>query len=599
VADAGNARVVMIPNENGTLNSADQITIGSGLISPVHIGAMKRGDVVIIDSGLNQLVMINRSQADFVFTAQTVGTTSPAQGVSLWSIGNQQLTFSNPLYTSMGDASSFEIQSAATDGCDLTGATPLATGFSCGLSLVSQPATTGAFAATFTLTSNAVNLTPVTLQSNGTGQASQTITFPNPGTQTYGVTPITLSATASSGLPVSYAVTAGPATVNGSTLTITGTGSITVQATQAGNANYSAATPVSDSFTVNQAPTNYMLTVSTSGSGTVTSTDGYINCGSSCTHSYASSTSVTLNASPASGWSFTSWGGACSGAGSCVVSMQATQTVNATFTQNTTSFPAPVITSLSPAITKAGSAGFTLTVNGSGFVTGAGVRWNGSDRTSSTTWVSAVQLSVPISATDIASEETVDITVSNPAASGGGTSAKFEFVIDTPNGASGAFTVSSPTTLNVSQGQSAPLQISFTGTAAGAQISATCVNLPAGASCSYAGGIVTITTLASLPRGTYPIIVIFTVTQQTSASMIHRGILVAAWAGFAGLPLGLLWIGGGRKKDVRRNLLVLSGLLLILLLASCGGSSSTPATSTPTPTLTTTQSSMPITLTVN
>ena len=60
---------------------------------------------------------------------------------------------------------------------------------------------------------------------------SQTITFPNPGQQTYGVAPITLAATASSGLSVSYLVTstpAGIATVSGSTLTITGTGTMTV-----------------------------------------------------------------------------------------------------------------------------------------------------------------------------------------------------------------------------------------------------------------------------------------------------------------------------------------------------------------------------------
>ena len=60
--------------------------------------------------------------------------------------------------------------------------------------------------------------------------AAQTISFPNPGTQTFGVSPITLTATASSGLAVSYTVTSGPATVSGSKLTITGAGSVTVQA---------------------------------------------------------------------------------------------------------------------------------------------------------------------------------------------------------------------------------------------------------------------------------------------------------------------------------------------------------------------------------
>jgi hypothetical protein len=51
---------------------------------------------------------------------------------------------------------------------------------------------------------------------------------------------------------VSYAVT-GPATVSGSTLTITGAGSVTVTASQAGNSNNPAATPISQSFTVAKA----------------------------------------------------------------------------------------------------------------------------------------------------------------------------------------------------------------------------------------------------------------------------------------------------------------------------------------------------------
>jgi RHS repeat-associated protein len=87
--------------------------------------------------------------------------------------------------------------------------------------------------------------------------ATQTITFPAIGTRTYGDAPITLSATASSGLPVTYAVLAGPATVSGNTLTITGTGGVTVEARQAGGVNngttYASASPVSQSFNIGKA----------------------------------------------------------------------------------------------------------------------------------------------------------------------------------------------------------------------------------------------------------------------------------------------------------------------------------------------------------
>ena len=79
---------------------------------------------------------------------------------------------------------------------------------------------------------------------------NQTITFPSPGNQTYGVAPITLTATASSGLTVSYSITSGLATVSSNLLTITGAGSVTIQASQAGNANWNAATPVSQTISV-------------------------------------------------------------------------------------------------------------------------------------------------------------------------------------------------------------------------------------------------------------------------------------------------------------------------------------------------------------
>ena len=47
---------------------------------------------------------------------------------------------------------------------------------------------------------------------------------------------------------------------------------------------------------------SYTLTVTPpTGSGTVTSSDGYINCPGTCSHSYLSNTLVTLNANPAPG----------------------------------------------------------------------------------------------------------------------------------------------------------------------------------------------------------------------------------------------------------------------------------------------------------
>ena len=74
--------------------------------------------------------------------------------------------------------------------------------------------------------------------------ATQTISFSVNPFHTYGEPDFTISAVASSGLPVTFVVTEGPCTINGSTVTIIGAGDCMITATQPGDANYAAATPV-------------------------------------------------------------------------------------------------------------------------------------------------------------------------------------------------------------------------------------------------------------------------------------------------------------------------------------------------------------------
>lgn len=79
----------------------------------------------------------------------------------------------------------------------------------------------------------------------------QAISFPQIPTKVTTDPPFTLNATASSGLPVSYTVLSGPATVNGNTVTLTGVpGTVTVEATQPGNGTFNPAAPVSNTFDV-------------------------------------------------------------------------------------------------------------------------------------------------------------------------------------------------------------------------------------------------------------------------------------------------------------------------------------------------------------
>jgi hypothetical protein len=91
--------------------------------------------------------------------------------------------------------------------------------------------------------------------------------------------------------------------------------------------------------------------------------------------------------------------------------------------------PVPSLTSLSPNNKIAGSSTFTLTVNGTGFVNGTKINWNGSPLT--TTFKKSAQVTASVPAADVASAGTVPVTVTNPAP-GGGASSALTFTINNP-----------------------------------------------------------------------------------------------------------------------------------------------------------------------
>jgi len=95
----------------------------------------------------------------------------------------------------------------------------------------------------------------------------------------------------------------------------------------------------SDEVTPQGPLTQLTVTKSGTGSGTVTSTPAGIECGSICGAQFAQATSVTLSATAASGSTFTGWGGACSGAGSCEVAMSEARSVTASFAKDSPPVP--------------------------------------------------------------------------------------------------------------------------------------------------------------------------------------------------------------------------------------------------------------------
>ena len=164
------------------------------------------------------------------------------------------------------------------------------------------------------VTSNQVNFV-LTASVNGSGSVTSTdgdIHCPGTCGNSYpSNTHVTLNATPTPGW--SFAGWSGACSGTGSCNVIV-TGTLSVMAT----------------FTQNQG--FYSLAVSTNGSGTVNSTDGFINCPGTCSYTYASNTPVTLNATPGQGGMFSSWSGACSGNGPCNVTMTQNLSLTAHFT---------------------------------------------------------------------------------------------------------------------------------------------------------------------------------------------------------------------------------------------------------------------------
>jgi hypothetical protein len=166
----------------------------------------------------------------------------------------------------------------------------------------------------------------------------------------------------------------------------------------------------------------------------------------------------------------------------------------ATFTINN---PSPTITTLSPTSATAGGAAFTLTVNGTNFVTGQSlVKFNGNPKT--TTVVNATQVTAPITAADIATAGTFPVTVTN-AAPGGGVSAPTNFTVNNP-----VPTLASIAPPSGVLGQSVNLTLTGTNFVAGSIVNFG-ANADSGGVVSNGGNTLTITIPAAQLNATGPV----------------------------------------------------------------------------------------------
>ncbi len=179
------------------------------------------------------------------------GNTFPVSGVTI------------PLALGAGNAGSLNVSSLTTNAAGLAASSQLQ---------VNAAGTGDRLVATLPLTAMpppAPFTSPVSISATSSAfnveQGSQTITFnPVPNPVIFGAAPISLTATATSGLPVTFSVLSGPGTTSGGTLTITGAGSVVVAANQAGNAGYKAAPQVTQTIVVNKAMLSLSLTIAPS-----------------------------------------------------------------------------------------------------------------------------------------------------------------------------------------------------------------------------------------------------------------------------------------------------------------------------------------------
>jgi hypothetical protein len=241
------------------------------------------------------------------------------------------------------------------------------------------------------------------------------------------------------------------------------------------------------------------------------------------------------------------------------------------------------ITSLSPAYASSQGSAFTLTVGGSGFDANSVVYWEGTAL--ATQFVSTTSLTATVAAAQLASPGIVNIQIKSADVTGSSTNSR-QFEVDSQTSSAGGPSFPNPVQ-SVAAGGAAQYTVTLPSTAT--NVSATCLNLPAGVTCTYSkdNGTVSVATTSATPPGSYQLTVVFTETLQGTPSVL-----------LLFLPL---WGIAYRRKGRKRAWIWAAAIAFAIawnVIGCGGGGNSVGSSPAPTPTYQV-RSSGTVTLTVH